>query len=57
MAEGRVDRTEPAVYSADETADVGIDESTQVADKVFKDVEDSDFTGYVKSVTISIPES
>ncbi len=57
VAEGRVDRTEPAVYSADETADVGIDESTQVADKVFKDVEDSDFTGYVKSVTISIPES
>ena len=57
VAEGRVERTQPAVYSADETADVGIDEATQVADMVFADVDDSDFTGVVKSVTISIPES
>lgn len=57
VAEGRVDKTQPAVYSADETADVGLDESTQVADLVFKDVEDSDFTGFVKDVTISIPKS
>jgi len=56
VAEGRVERTEPGVYSADETADVGKDEATQVADKVFKDVKDSDFTGVVTSVTISIPE-
>ena len=55
VAEGRIDKTQPALYSADETADVGIDESTQVADKVFKDVDDSDFTGYVTNVTISIP--
>ena len=45
------------MYSADETADVGKDEATQVADKVFKDVDDSEFTGYVTKVTISIPES
>ena len=57
VAEGRVEKTQPAVYSADETADVGLDESTQSADLVFKDVEDSEFTGFVKSVTISIPES
>jgi arylsulfatase len=57
VAEGRVEKTIPAVYSADETADVGLDEATQSADLVFKDVEDSDFTGVVKSVTISIPES
>jgi arylsulfatase len=57
VAEGRVDKTEPLVYSADETADVGKDEATQVADKVFKDVDDSEFTGYVTKVTISIPES
>ena len=56
VAEGRVDKTQPAVYSADETADVGRDEATQVADKVFKDVDDSEFTGYVTNVTISIPE-
>jgi arylsulfatase len=57
VAEGRVDKTEPLIYSADETADVGKDEATQVADKVFKDVDDSEFTGYVTNVTISIPES
>jgi len=57
VAEGRVEKTEPGVYSADETADVGRDEATQVADNVFKDVDDSEFTGYVTNVTISIPES
>jgi arylsulfatase len=57
VAEGRVDKTEPLMYSADETADVGVDEATQVADKVFKDVHDSEFTGHVTKVTISIPES
>ena len=55
VAEGRVEKTVPSVYSADETADVGRDESTQSADLVFKDVDDSDFTGVVTSVTISIP--
>ena len=57
VAEGRVEKTQPLVYSADETADVGIDEATQVADQVFKDVDDTDFTGFVTDVTISIPES
>ena len=57
VTKGRVAKTQPAVYSADETADVGLDESTQVADKVFTDVKDSDFTGYVTNVTISIPET
>ncbi len=56
VAEGRVDKTQPAVFSADETADVGKDDATQVADKVFKDVDDSEFTGYVNKVTVSIPE-
>ncbi len=54
VAEGRVDKTQPAVFSADETADVGKDDATQVADKVFKDVKDSEFSGYVNKVTISI---
>jgi len=57
VAEGRVEKTEPGVYSADETADVGVDEATQVADKVFKNVHDSEFTGFVTSVTIAIPET
>ena len=56
VAKGRIEKTQPAVFSADETADVGLDDATQVADKVFKDVKDSKFTGFVKNVTISIPE-
>ena len=55
VAEGRIEKTQPAVFSADETADVGKDDATQVADLVFKDVADSEFTGFVNMVTISIP--
>ena len=56
VAEGRVEKSVPAVFSADETTDVGKDDATQVADKVFKDVKDSKFTGHVNSVTVTIPE-
>ena len=56
VAEGRVEKTQPAVFSADETADVGRDDATQVADKVFENVNESDFTGHVDKVKISIPE-
>jgi hypothetical protein len=56
VAEGRVEKTVPAVFSADETADVGRDEATQVADTVFTDVEASEFSGYVNTVTISIAD-
>ena len=54
VAEGRVEKTIPNVFSADETADVGRDDATQVADKVFRDSKESEFTGHVKNVTISI---
>jgi len=56
VAEGRIEKTQPGVFSADETADVGLDDATQVADLVFKDVHDSEFTGYINKVTISIPD-
>lgn len=56
VAEGRVEKTIPAVFSADETADVGKDDATQVADLVFADVKDSEFTGHIDKVVISIPE-
>jgi len=55
VAEGRIDKTQPLIFSGDETTDVGKDDATQVANKVFKDVKDSEFTGYVNNVTISIP--
>jgi arylsulfatase len=56
VSEGRIQKTQPALFSGDETADVGLDDATQVADKVFKNLEDSKFTGYVNKVEISIPE-
>ena len=39
-----------------EKADVGLDDATQVADLVFRDIEDSKFTGHVDKIVISIPE-
>ncbi len=56
VAEGRVEKTIPAVFSADETADVAKDDATQVANSVFKDMNDSHFTGTVERVEISIPQ-
>ena len=51
VSEGRVERTTPAVFSGDETADVGKDDATQVV-AAFENVRDSKFTGSVKRVTI-----
>ena len=51
VSEGRVERTTPAVFSGDETADVGKDDATQVV-AAFENVRDSKFTGSVKSVTV-----
>jgi arylsulfatase len=51
VSEGRVERTTPAVFSGDETADVGKDDATQVV-SAFENVRDSQFTGSVRSVTV-----
>jgi len=56
VAEGLIEKTVPAIFSADETADVGQDDATQVVNKVFKNAHDSEFTGYIKKVTISVPK-
>jgi arylsulfatase len=57
VAEGRVEKTEPAVFSADETADVGVDDATQVAETLFGNREESEFTGHVNAVRTSIAGS
>ena len=56
VADSRIPQTQPLMFSADETADVGKDEATQVVDFLFNDMKDSEFTGYVKKVEISILE-
>ncbi len=57
VARGRLEKTQPAVFSADETADVGVDDATQVVEELFDNRDDSEFTGHVDSVQISIGDS
>ena len=51
-AEGRIDRTQPYVFSADEGADVGQDGETPVTDD-YKE-RDNKFTGKILKVKIDL---
>jgi arylsulfatase len=53
VAEGRIERTQPMVFSADETADVGIDLATPVVETIGSEAR-SRFTGKINKVTISV---
>ena len=53
MAEGRIPRTQPMIFSADETADVGIDLATPVVEAIGAEAR-SRFTGKVEKVTIEV---
>lgn len=52
-AEDRIDHTQPMVFSADETADVGIDLATPVVEAIGSEAE-SRFTGRIPRVTIEV---
>ena len=52
VAEGRIGRTNAFIFSADETADVGVDEATPVTED-YKE-RDNKFTGKVRKVTIDL---
>jgi arylsulfatase len=53
VGEGRIERTQPIVFSADETADVGIDLATPVVEAIGSERK-SRFTGHVRQVTVSV---
>jgi arylsulfatase len=53
VAEGRIDRTQAMVFSADETADVGIDLGTPVVEAVGAEAK-SRFTGKIPKVVVEI---
>ena len=55
VAEGRVERTQPIIFSADETADVGQDDATPVTED-YK-AHDSGFTGKIGKVTVDLKET
>jgi len=54
VAEGRIEKTQPMIFSADETADVGVDDAMPVTEdyKIF----DNEFTGKIHRVTIDVKE-
>ena len=51
VAEGRIERTQPMIFSADETADVGIDLATPVVEVIGSEAR-SRFTGRIPKVTV-----
>ena len=53
VGEGRIDHTQPMVFSADETADVGIDLATPVVETIGSEAK-SRFTGHIPRVTVEI---
>lgn len=55
VAEGRIERTQPMVFSADETADVGIDLASPVVKAIGSEAR-SKFTGTIRKVTVEVQE-
>lgn len=53
VAKGRIERTQPMVFSADETADVGIDLATPVIETIGSERK-SRFTGEIPKVTVAV---
>jgi arylsulfatase len=54
VASGRIQKTQPLLFSADETADVGLDNQTPVAEGIGIGRDETRFTGKIKKVTVSV---
>ncbi len=52
VGEGRIERTQPMIFSADETADVGVDLGTPVTEAYKQG--DNRFTGKIPKVTVEV---
>jgi len=53
VGEGRIEMTQPMIFSADETADVGVDLGTAVVDAIGAERE-SRFSGRIPSLTVAV---
>lgn len=53
VGEGRIERTQAVIFSADETADVGVDLATPVVETIGAEAR-STFTGEISSVTVEV---
>ena len=56
VAEGRIEKTQPLIFSADETADVGLDNQTPVVEGIGTGRDETRFTGDIQTVTIAVTE-
>ena len=54
VASGRIERTQPNMFSADETADVGLDNQTPVAEGIGIGRDQTRFTGTIKKITVQV---
>jgi arylsulfatase A-like enzyme len=54
VAEARVEQTQPNIFSADETADVGLDNQTPVALGIGYGPEETRFTGKIDKVVVAV---
>lgn len=54
VGNARVERTQPNIFSADETADVGLDNQTPVAEGIGYGPEETTFTGKINKVVVNI---
>jgi arylsulfatase A-like enzyme len=53
VAQGRIDRTQPGLFSADETADVGIDLGTPVVEAIGAEAR-SRFNGHIRRISVEV---
>jgi len=54
VAEGRIEKTQPLIFSADETADVGLDNQTPVAEGIGIGPAETRFTGKIHKVVVEV---
>jgi arylsulfatase A-like enzyme len=54
VAKGRIEKTQPLIFSADETADVGLDNQTPVVEGIGIGRDETRFTGTIKKVTVKV---
>lgn len=54
VAKGRIEKTQPNLFSADETADVGLDNQTPVAQGIGYGPEETKFTGRIHEVVLEV---
>ena len=54
VAKGRIEKTQPLLFSADETADVGLDNQTPVVEGIGIGREETRFTGKIDKVVVKV---